>query len=93
VDRIYQWLSERARFFRSERSVRDTCRTVRTEVTVERQGLTILVGSATEIFDVCPLCGNKLAPERAKQAVTGLQKGSISQVPTSATEERGKQGS
>jgi hypothetical protein len=58
-------------------------------VTVERQGLTLLVGSATEIFDVCPLCGNKLAPERAEQAVTGLQKSS--QVPTSATEERGKQ--
>ncbi len=93
MDRIYQWLSERARFFRSATSVRDTYRTVRTEVTVERQGVTVVVGDATAIFDVCPLCGTNLAPAQAEQVIACLEKARTSQTPTSAGHERGRQGS
>jgi hypothetical protein len=71
--RLYQWLSERASFFRSDAPGRGTSRTVRTEVTVERQGMTLLVGGTAPNFDNCPLCGQKLAPEQARLR---LQKGS-----------------
>ena len=74
--RLYQWLSERASFFRSDAPGRGTSRTVRTEVTVERQGMTLLVGGTAPNFDNCPLCGQKLAPEQAEQARLRLQKGS-----------------
>jgi hypothetical protein len=76
--RIYQWLYRRASFFRSESSGQGTSRTVRTEVTVERQGTTVLVGNMAVGFDTCPLCGSKLAPEQAEQARLRLPKGPIS---------------
>jgi len=79
VKRIYQWLSQRASFFHSQTSRRGTSRTIRTEVTVERQGMTLLVGGAAAAFDNCPLCGQKLAPAQAEQARLRLQKGSVSQ--------------
>jgi len=83
MDRIYQWLSKRASFFcsdifRSDTSGHGTGRIVRTEVTVERQGLILLVGGAAAGFDNCPLCGQKLAPAQAEQAKLRLQQGSIS---------------
>jgi hypothetical protein len=78
MNRLYQWLSERASFFRSEKPSRGTSRTVRTEVTVERQGMTLLVGGVAAGFDLCPLCGQKLAPAQAEQARLRLQSGSIS---------------
>jgi hypothetical protein len=84
VERIYQWLSERARSFRSRTSDRGTSRTIRTEVTVEQKGMTLVVGGGTELFDVCPLCGNKLAPE---QAGASLPKASTAQAPTSVVHE------
>jgi hypothetical protein len=73
--RLYQWLSQRASFFRVDTPGRSTSRTVRTEVTVERQGMTLLVGGAAENFDTCPLCGQKLAPEQAEQARVRLRGG------------------
>jgi hypothetical protein len=76
---LYQWLSERASFFRSDTSAHTANRTVRTEVTVERQGMTMLVGGAAAGFDICPLCGSKLAPVQAEQARLRLQEGSISE--------------
>jgi hypothetical protein len=76
--RLYQWLSQRASFFRSDASGRGTTRTVRTEVTVQREGMTLLVGDATAGFDACPLCGSKLTPEQVQQARLRLPKGSIS---------------
>jgi len=76
VYRIYQWLSKQASFFRSDTPGRGTGRTVRTEVTVERQGMTLLVGGAAAGFDVCPLCGQKVGPAQAEQARLRLQKGS-----------------
>jgi hypothetical protein len=80
MNRLYQWLSGRASFFRSDTSGRGASRTVRTEVTVERQGVTLLLGGAAAVsFDVCPLCGNKLAPAQTEKATARLQKGLISQ--------------
>jgi hypothetical protein len=87
MNRLYQWLSERASSFRSDTTDRGTSRTIRTEVTVERQGMTLLVGGAAAGFDNCPLCGQQLAPEQAEQARLRLQDGSVSQgdLPVSGT--------
>jgi hypothetical protein len=46
-------------------------------VKVQREGFTLLSGAPAG-FDVCPLCGTKLAPEQAEQARLRLPKGSIS---------------
>jgi uncharacterized protein with PIN domain len=56
----------------------NTGRTIRTEVTVERQGTTVLVGNLAADFDSCPLCGNKLSTEQAEQARHRLPKGPMS---------------
>ena len=77
MHRLYQWLTQRASSFRSDTSDGGTSRTVRTEVTVERQGTTLLVGGVAAGFDNCPLCGQKLAPAHAEQARLRLQRGSI----------------
>ena len=76
TNRLYQWLRRRASFFRSDLSGRSTSRTVRTEVTVQREGITLLMGDAAAGFDNCPLCGSKLAPAQAEQTRLRLQKGS-----------------
>jgi len=82
VNRLYQWLSGRASFFRTDTTTRGAGRTVRTEVTVEQQSTTMLVGGATAAdFDTCPLCGSKLAPDQAEQPSGRLLEGSISQGP------------
>jgi hypothetical protein len=78
MKRLYQWLSQRASFFRSDASGRGTTHTVRTEVTVQREGITLLVGGAAAGFDTCPLCGQQLAPAQAEQARLRLQEGSTS---------------
>ena len=79
MNRLYQWLSGRASFFRTGTSGRGTTRTVRTEVTVERQGMTLMVTGAAAAFDTCPLCGSKLVPEQSEQARHRLLKSLISQ--------------
>jgi len=79
MNRLYQWLCSRASFFRSDTSGRGNSRTVRTEVTVERQGMTLVVAGAAAGFDICPLCGNKLAPAQTEKATACPQKGLISQ--------------
>ena len=48
-------------------------------MTVERQGVKLLVVGAAAGFDTCPLCGQKLAPTQAEQARLRLQEGPISQ--------------
>jgi hypothetical protein len=78
TNRLYQWLTRRASFFRSDTPGRGTGRTVRTKVTVEREAMTLLVGDAAAAFDTCPLCGSKLAPAQAEQARRRLPKDSIS---------------
>jgi hypothetical protein len=84
VHRIYQWLYGRASFFRCEAPGRVGSRIVRTEVTVERQGMTLLVGGAAEGFDACPLCGQKLAPAQVEQARLRLQQGSTTEADAPA---------
>ena len=79
MHRLYQWLTQRTSSFRSDTSDRGTSRTVRTEITVERQGITLLVGDAAAGFENSPLCGQSLAPAQAEQARLRLQQGSISQ--------------
>jgi len=80
--RLYQWLSKQASFFRSDTSGNRTTRAVRTEVTVERQATTVLVGDmAAARFDACPLCGSKLTPAHLEHARLGLAQGSILRYP------------
>jgi len=62
VGRVYQWLIEQASFFRQDAVEHGTSHTVRTETTVRREGVTLLVGEAATSLDICPLCGNKLVP-------------------------------
>ena len=78
MKRLYQWFSKRASFFRSGTPTPGTTRTVRTEVTVHREGMTLLVGGVAAGFENCPLCGQKLAPTQAEQARLRLQGGSVS---------------
>jgi hypothetical protein len=76
MQRLYQWLSERASFFRYE-GVGHGSSAIRTETTVRREGMTLLVSSAAASLDICPLCGSKLAPEQSEQARRRLTRGSI----------------
>src|ERR1700729_1596426 len=94
MNRIYQWLSERTSFFRSDRSSSGrfspdrsrsdgsddrTGRTVCTQVTVRQERTTLVVRGQAARVDFCPLCGSKLAPPQAEQARARLFDGSISQ--------------
>jgi hypothetical protein len=73
VYRLYQWLSQRARFFRSDPASGGLSRTVRTEVTFERHGTTLFAGGAPTDLDHCPLCGHKITPAQAEQSGLLLQ--------------------
>jgi len=72
--RLYQWLTERASFFRFASSGRGASRTVRTEVTFERESVTLSVNGPA--LDRCPMCGHTLPPPQAAQAGLRLEKGS-----------------
>jgi hypothetical protein len=75
--RLYQWLTRRASFFRSDTSAGGVTRTVRTEVTVERQTMALLVGNGEAAgFDICPLCGSKLTPVHTQHERPGHRKAS-----------------
>jgi hypothetical protein len=79
VKELYQRLFRRAMSFLSGSSAPTGCRVVHTEVTVERQGVTVLLsGVAAADFDICPLCGQRLAPTQADQIRGCLQKGPAS---------------
>jgi hypothetical protein len=79
MQRLYQWLSARTSFFRYHVAGQGTSSTVRTETTVRREGITLLIGNAAAGLGTCPLCGNRLAPTQAEQARLRLPEGSISQ--------------
>lgn len=79
MHRLYQWLSKSASFFRTDLSSSGVSRIVRTEVTVERQAMTLLVNGGSVEFDRCPLCGQELTPAQTEQARLRLQKHSTSQ--------------
>jgi hypothetical protein len=74
---LYQWFRERARLFHSGTPRLGTTRTVRTEVTVQREGVTLLVVGTASGIDICPFCGRKLAPAQAEQARLRLREASI----------------
>jgi len=79
VKELYQRLLRWAMAFISGSSTPSLGRIVHTEVTVERQGVTVLLsGVAAGNFDTCPLCGQSLAPTQAAQIRGSLQKGSAS---------------
>ena len=65
MTRLYQWLRERAMFFRTESRV-DGSRIVRTEVTVHEEQRRAVLFSSTP--GMCPLCGNPLNPAINTQA-------------------------
>ena len=68
MQRLYQWLSERASFFRYVGVGHGTGSRI-TETTVRREGVTLLVGSASALdLDTCPFCGSKLAREQSELA-------------------------
>jgi hypothetical protein len=87
MKRLYQWFGERASFFFSDSDGDRTSRTVRTEVTVQREAMTLLVSEAAAPFAICPFCGQKSPPAQAKQTRLRLQESSISQedVPADGT--------
>jgi hypothetical protein len=72
--RLYQWMTQRASFFRFAAPGRGTSRTVRTEVTFERESISLSVNGPS--LDLCPFCGQTLRPPQAAQAGIGLEKGS-----------------
>jgi hypothetical protein len=78
TQKLYQRLFNWARFGASP-SVPSLTRIVHTDVTVERQGMTVLLrGGAAADVDRCPLCGQSLAPAQKKQIRASLRKGSAS---------------
>lgn len=80
VKELYQRLFRRAMSFLSGMSTSAGGRIIHTEVTVERQGVTVLLtGVGPADFDTCPLCGQRLAPTQAAQIRGSLQNGSASQ--------------
>jgi hypothetical protein len=82
MKRLYQWFSERTSFFHSEVPNIGKSRSVRTEVTVQRERMTVLVGSVGGTgFDICPLCGNECAPAEADRLNSCSHKGSIAERP------------
>ena len=66
--RLYQWLTQRASFFRFAASGRGKSRTVRTEVTLERESIILSVNGPA--LDLCPMCG------QAAQAGLRFEEGS-----------------
>jgi hypothetical protein len=78
MKRLYQWFNERASFFLSDTADNAASRTVRTEVTVQREAVTLLVGESSG-FDICPLCGQKFASVTVEQTSLRRPTGSMSQ--------------
>jgi hypothetical protein len=71
--RLYQWLTQRASFFHFAASGRGTSRTVRTEVTIERESVTLSVNGSA--LNLCPMCGQTLLSPQEAQAGLRLQEG------------------
>jgi hypothetical protein len=79
VNRLYQWLSKRASFSRRYPSGVSISRTIRTEVTVEQEGIALQVSGASVDFEHCPLCGQKLVAAQGEHRSLCLPKDSTSQ--------------
>jgi hypothetical protein len=79
VNRLYQWLSKRASYFRIHSSGGGISRTVRTEVTIEQQAIALHVSGPSVDLEHCPLCGQKLAALEGEHPRLCLPKDSTSQ--------------
>jgi len=80
MQRLYQWLSEHASFFRYVRAADGANSRVSTETTVRREGVTLLVGSAAALdLDICPFCGNNFVRDASESARNRLSGESSSQ--------------
>jgi hypothetical protein len=64
-------MTQRASFFRFAASGPGTSRTVRTEVTFERESITLSVNGPA--LNLCPNCGHALAPPQVPQAGLDLE--------------------
>lgn len=61
MNRLYQWLYERATFFRGETYGSGNSRIVRRETTIQQEQRTLIVGSGTsQDSGFCPFCGQRL---------------------------------
>ena len=63
MQRLYQWLSHRASFFRSDSFSGGRVRSVRTDVILERQETILVVSGAAADLNYCPFCGRVLSRE------------------------------
>jgi hypothetical protein len=71
MHQFYRSLREWASFLRSETSLRGASRTVRTEVTVDRQVTAVFrTGAGGEGSGACPLCGHQLEPAQRARWIT-----------------------
>lgn len=63
MNRLYQWLQERATSLRTGSQGNAPRRMMRTEITVEEQQRTVLLSLPTFAgICLCPLCGHPVAP-------------------------------
>jgi hypothetical protein len=67
-------MTQRASFFRFAASGPGTSRTVRTEVTFERESITLSVNGPA--LGLCPICGQMPPPPQAPQSELRLKEGS-----------------
>jgi hypothetical protein len=79
MNQLYQWLRRRTSLFRSKKADPGATQTVCTEVTVHRERTTVLVAGVGKVFDICPLCGQSMAPAQAERARLHLVEGSTAQ--------------
>ena len=69
MNRLYQWLHDRATLLRGDVYTEVISDSVRTEVTVREHQRTVLVsGSGLDQGDVCPVCGQTV-PSRERSGL------------------------
>jgi len=69
INRLAQWVRQRAGFLREETSLRGSSQTIRTVETIESEERTVLIaGHHVVDIDVCPLCGSRLNPQTSQNS-------------------------
>ena len=73
MQRLWQTVCERVGFSRAETGRHGESHTIRTEVTVEREEMTVRLGGGvtSATLDTCPVCGHKLTPGQAGARLEG----------------------
>lgn len=76
MNRLYQWLHDRAITLRAETVTRSEQRTVRTEITMREQERTVLVSGGNTLDGAsCPLCGRLFESGAQADQATPFQSG------------------